>query len=139
MTCPECGGRFTPARTRGRYQITCSEPCRTRRRLRQRAAASRRNKARARVNSAARVQGSPVLGIDVATLTRIQYRHSLGASPAALAQAFGLNVRSVYRYLMYGPPQEVVIGKWRATFASNNRGRPRQLTQWRHVTDDSEH
>lgn len=137
MRCVECGAAYRPTRTTGRYQITCSEECREQRRRRQRAAASRRNRAKVRVSAANRVHGSPVLGIDPDTLARLQYRHRLGASPTALAALFGLHPRSVHRYLNYGPPVEVVVGKWRAVFASMNRGTPRQLTRWRHVTDDS--
>jgi hypothetical protein len=55
----------------------------------------------------------------------------------SLASDYGVTVRTIYRYLAYGTPQEVRVGRWSAWFAgSNNRrdgrpvGKPIQLTEW---------
>jgi hypothetical protein len=63
-------------------------------------------------------------------LSRLLDRHAAGWTPRQIADAFGLGLRSVYRYLELERPRRVVVDRWAAYFAARRGGPPVQLSEW---------
>lgn len=72
----------------------------------------------------------PYAQLTPSLLCRVLDRHAAGYTPRQIADAFALNVRSVYRYLKLERPRRVVVDRWAAYFAARRSGPPVQLSEW---------
>jgi hypothetical protein len=67
---------------------------------------------------------------------QLNARYRAGWKPRALALAYGISIRSVYRHLDEGDHEELQVGSWRATFlVPFDGGPPRQIERWRRVRE----
>jgi hypothetical protein len=78
----------------------------------------------------------PTRARDPRQVRAIQRSVAAGAHPLAVAQAHGLSVRTVYRYLHDDREAETVrVGCWEAEFSVGGPEEPQRLTPWRRARD----
>lgn len=74
----------------------------------------------------------PIRARPPAAVAAMRRMHDGGASPAAIAEAYGVSIRTVYRYL--DPTLEyfeVQVGAWVADFATRPGSPPWRVGAWR--------
>lgn len=138
--CRVCSAKFEYEPRPGPAPVVCSEECRKIRRRAQHRDDRRRWRQRKRI-AEARILVSLTEGdaghtlgpnriLSVRDVGQLIDRRAKGWTIEALATAFGITTRTVYRYLDLEHPERVRVGRYVAWFAPSRVGPPVQLSEF---------
>lgn len=132
--CAECTRTFSEPARPCQPRLTCSDACRKLRIRRQKRDEKRRRTRREHVELLRFLppegRGNSELRVTPAELAELLELHGKGWAVAALATRFDVTPRTIYRYLRFGRPEYVKVGRYGAWFAPQQEGPPVQLTEW---------